>query len=86
MDKLQQLAPHVTKEANDQANEILSLMTHAHHHNKDHVIYTPTSLMRTLHPLVLHTLTAKGYKVEPIPPSPTFALSLNPTTTYRISL
>jgi len=85
MDRLQQLAPHVTKEANDQATEILNLMALAHQQGKDHVLYTPSS-KTAIHPLVLHTLTSKGYKVEPVPPSPTFAFTLNGGVPYKISL
>ncbi len=86
MDKLQQLIPQVTQEANDQASDILNLMSTAQQQNKDHIMYTPPAQSKTLHPLVHHTLTTKGYKVEPIDQSSTLAFSPNKCTTYKISL
>lgn len=65
MDRLQQLACHVSKEANDQAEEVMNLMTQAGQQQKDHVIF---STPHAMHPLVMQTLTSKGYRVQLVPP------------------
>ncbi len=88
MDRLQQLASHVTKEANDQAADILNLMAIAHQQNKDHILYTPTPPAKAIHPLVNHTLISKGYKVElaASPPPVLGGFSTPASTLYKISL
>lgn len=64
MDRLEQLQRIVSKEANDQAAELYHLITQAAQQHKDHIIYT---VHGSLHPLVRHTLTSRGYKVSEVP-------------------
>lgn len=65
MDKLRSLDPVFSPEAEIQASEICALMGEATRTNKTYIIYA-ISKPRKIHPLVVFTLTSKGYSIDDI--------------------
>jgi hypothetical protein len=59
MERLLQLAPIVSDEANKQAGEIMRLIDEATAKRQSYIEYETYAI----HPLVQHTLVSKGYKV-----------------------
>jgi hypothetical protein len=63
MDRLCNLQQKVSPEANAQAAAVCDLMEKAHKERASEVTFSTAGGM---HPLVLHVLTAKGYRVDEI--------------------
>jgi hypothetical protein len=63
MDRLWTLQPKISPEANAQAAAVCDLMEKAH---KEHASDVTFSVAGGMHPLVLHALTTKGYRVDEI--------------------
>lgn len=81
MDRLLTLHPKVSAEANAQATAVCDLMEKAHKERASEVKFSTAGGM---HPLVMHTLTAKGYKVDEIQ-NQNFGYSTQNVKHYKIS-
>ena len=90
MEQLMSLNPIVSPEAEKQAGEICKLIVTAISQNANAQYVEYTSIDKTLHPLVVHVLTTKGYKVEAKTVSPgqlqLFGYSPNNYYSYIISI
>ena len=92
MDKLINLTPVLTNEANEEAEAIYKLMQEAglaKLKNKQTSIIYITKPNKRIHPLVLHVLTSKGYIIDDVTykqPNGITSFNYSSCTKYSITI